>query len=364
MRSKSSHGLLKRSSRIYLRGLNKGKVEELKEFLRMYKNGINYMVVKYWSEKDFSDDLSGKDITDAIRDRFGITARLSQCISKQAKEVVKSQREKSKCKQRMPRVKSHVANLDSRFVKLEVFDGHFDMCLKLSSGLPKKPILFNRTKHLNQLIENRWEIGKSIRLGYDKKGLFIDLVLEKPKPEKRTEGKILGIDRGFNSMLFTSDGQQIGAELKDKIKKGGKRRKTYQHYITTEENRLLKELNLDGVKTIVMEDLRKIKINKRGRFSRNMNRLLSFWHYAKVGTRIQQICDEHGVSIQFKRPSYTSQRCFDCGNIDSRNRNGDRFKCLNCGSEYHSDYVGAKNLEQLGLAGCYSIRSLPSEVMA
>ena len=165
-------------------------------------------------------------------------------------------------------------------------------------------------------------------------------------------------------MLYTSDGQKIGTELKPQIKSAGKRRKSYHHYIETEENRLLKKLNLNGVNTVVSENLKYIKMNKRGKFSREGNRLLSYWHYAKVGNRLAQICEELGVSEELKSPYKTSQRCPDCGNIDRRNRRGERFLCLSCGHTDNADHVGAKNLEFLGLAGVYSLRSLTSGGMA
>jgi hypothetical protein len=56
----------------------------------------------------------------------------------------------------------------------------------------------------------------------------------------KEEGKVIGIDRGFNIMLATSDGQFIGEELKETIKRGGKRRKSWHHFIETEAYRYLK----------------------------------------------------------------------------------------------------------------------------
>ncbi len=50
----------------------------------------------------------------------------------------------------MPRIKVAIANLDSRFVKIESFNGLFDMCLKFGSGVPKLVIPFNWTKHTNK----------------------------------------------------------------------------------------------------------------------------------------------------------------------------------------------------------------------
>lgn len=264
----------------------------------------------------------------------------------------------------MPRIRKPVATLDSRFVTIQAFDGSFDMCLKFASGVPKMTVPFNWTEHTNRLRSDGWSLGRSIRIGHDSGGVFIELIFEKEKPPVRKEGAVVGIDRGLRSMLYTSDGKEIGAELAVKIKAAGKRRKSYHHYIATEENRLLKTLPLTGIQTLVLEQLKNVK---RGRGtgssrkrSRQSNRLLSFWHYARVGTRLIQRCEEAGVSINFKDPWKTSQHCPVCGNIDRRNRNGKRFLCLKCGHEDDADHNGAKNLELLGLAGVYSLRSLPN----
>jgi len=359
-------GWMRRASRIYLNDLNESKADNLIKFLNQYQQATNYTVVRLWSEKNMSSDLLPKEVTDVISERFDTTARLSQCIGKQAKEIISSQREKSKRKQRMPRMRSHTANLDGRFVEIEEFDGHFDMCIKTSSGVPKMVIPFNWTKHANKFREaekgKEWLLSNSIRLGYDEKGIFIDLIFEKERPKLRQTGKVLGMDRGYKCMLACSDGQRIGEELKEVIEHGGKRRKSYHHYIETETNRYLKQLNIENIDLIALEDLKNVKANKRGKFSRKVNRLLSFWHYAKVGKRLTQFCEETGIRISLKSPWKTSQRCSICGNIDRRNRKGERFKCLDsdCRSEMNADDNASRNLEALGLAGVYSLRSLTS----
>lgn len=357
-------GWMRRTSRIYLNSnVNKGKRERLKAFLNLFKNIVNFCIVYFWASHDTQDNnLPGRELIRRIEARYGVTARLSQCAAKQAKEAVLSQNELSKRKRRMPRLKSAIANLDSRFVTIEPFNGHFDMCLKFGSGVPNLIIPFNWTKHTNKFRNDGWVLSKSVRLGYNRKGLFIDLIFEKARPPLKEEGKVIGIDQGFNSMLVTSDGQVIGKELKEKIKKGGKRRKSWHHFIETETNRHLKKLNLDNVNLISLENLKNVKRGKRGKFSRNVNRLLSFWLYAKVGKRLTQICEEKGIRRRLKSPWKTSQRCAVCGNIDRRNRRGERFLCLSCGHTDTADHNASKNLELLGLAGVYSLRSLKSEV--
>jgi len=359
-------GWMRRASRIYLKDLNEGKADNLRQFLNQYQQATNYTVVRLWSEKDMTSDLLPKEVTDVISERFDTTARLSQCIGKQAKEIITSQRKRSKRKQKMPRMKSHTANLDGRFVEIEEFDGHFDMCIKTGSGVPKMVIPFNLTKHANKFINKGWMLSNSIRLGYDNIGIFIDLIYENEKPPLKQEGNVLGIDRGYNCIIACSNGQMIGKELKESIKKGGKRRKSYHHFIETETNRYLKQLDTENIKLIALEELKNVKANKRGKFSRNVNRLLSFWYYAKVGKRLTQFCEEKGIRISLKSPWKTSQRCSVCGNIDRRNRKGERFKCLDpdCKSEMNADYNASRNLEALGLAGVYSLRSLPNGGMS
>lgn len=361
-RYKRTHsGWMRRTSRIYLRCANNSKIDQLKAFLNHYQNVINYFIVMFWSSSTADENLSGNGTTQKACNRFNITARLSQCAAKQAKEIIRSQNEKSE--RTMPRFTTYLANLDSRFVKIEPFDGHFEMCLKLGSGIPKLVIPFNWTKHTNKFRNNEWELSKSVRLGYNRKGLFVDLIFEKARPELKDEGETIGIDSGFNTMLVTSDGNFIGGDIKETIKRGGKRRKTWHHFVETEANRCLKDLDLNNIKLISLENLKNVKKGKRGKFSRKVNRLLSFWLYAKVDERLTQVCEENGIRIDLKNPRKTSQRCSVCGNIDRKNRKGNRFLCLKCGYETNADYNASKNLEALGLAGVYSLRSLPTSSM-
>jgi IS605 OrfB family transposase len=213
---------------------------------------------------------------------------------------------------------------------------------------------------MNRLIGQGWRIGSTIRLGMDERGVWIELIFEKERPELRTEGKVIGIDRGYRKAFVTSDCQEIGAELRDQIRRKDRRSKTSYHHIKTELFRYLKRLKLEGVKTIVLEDLRHIKHGKRGTFSRHVNRLPSFWSLTRAVNWLRCRCEELGVRMIFVSPYKTSQRCHSCGKIDSRNRKGERFKCVSCGHEDDADRNAAKNLEYLGLAGVYSLRLLPN----
>jgi putative transposase len=356
---RKNSGSMRRASRVYLTQANVGKAAQLRLFLLLYFNVVNYFIERFWSMKDFTAALAEKALTSRAVNRFMVTARLAQCAAKQAKEVVRSQKER-KIKT-MPLMRRKVATLDNRFVKIEEFKGAaFDLAITFSSGLPKIAIPINQTAHMNRFLGQGWQIGSTIRLGMDVRGVWIEFIFERERPELRTEGKVIGIDRGFRNAFVTSDRQEIGAVLRDQIRRKGKRSKRAYRHIKTELFRHLKRLNLEGVKTIVLEDLRYIKHGKRGTFSRRVNRLLSFWSLTRAVNWLRCRCEELGVRIIFVSPYKTSQRCHSCGKIDSENRKGERFRCVKCGHEDDADHNAAMNLEYLGLAGVYSLRLLPS----
>lgn len=252
----------------------------------------------------------------------------------------------------MPLLRRKVATLDNRFVKIEEFKGEaFDLALRFASGMPKITIPINQTAHMNRLWGHGWQTGSTIRLGMNERGLWIELIFEKRRPELRAEGKVIGIDRGFRKAFVTSDGQEIGAELRDQIRRKGKRSKTSYYHIRTELFRCLKGLKLEGVKTIVLEDLRYIKHGKRGTFSRQVNRLLSFWSLTRAVDWLRCRCEELGVRIIFVSPYKTSQRWRRCGKIDSRNRKGERFRCVSCVREDDADPERGAESGILGIGG-------------
>ncbi|PKP55174.1 MAG: hypothetical protein CVT89_09225 [Candidatus Altiarchaeales archaeon HGW-Altiarchaeales-2] len=108
----------------------------------------------FWSDRTFGKELATKEITDCAVKKYQITARLSQALAKQAKEIILSQHKKSKTQQTMPIFRNISLNLDSRFWTLEKFNGSFDWALKLTPGFPKLIIPFNNTKHSLKFIND------------------------------------------------------------------------------------------------------------------------------------------------------------------------------------------------------------------
>ena len=69
---------MRRASRVYLICANVGKITQLRLFLLLYVNVVNYFIERFWSMEDFTPSLADKVITRRAVNRFKITARLAR----------------------------------------------------------------------------------------------------------------------------------------------------------------------------------------------------------------------------------------------------------------------------------------------
>ncbi|MFQ5873194.1 MAG: zinc ribbon domain-containing protein [Dehalococcoidia bacterium] len=144
------------------------------------------------------------------------------------------------------------------------------------------------------------------------------------------------------------------------IQNFAKRQKHTHAQIKSRIGQVLKQIDFSSMRVLCVEDLKRVKVLKRGTFPRTLNRRLSHWLYAYTAEVLVRRCEEYGVRLERKNPWETSQFCRHCRTWDRRNRKGDRFGCVHCGYSDHADHNAAKNLELLGLAGVYGLRLLPT----
>jgi len=351
--------MMRRTSRVYLNDLNAGKAETLKQFLHCCHDALQYFVDLFWQRKDFSARLADGETVHHGRDRFGLTTRLAQALAKQAKEMVRSAHAQG---QRKPRVRKHTVTLYSHFVKVEPFDGSLDWAVKLiGSGAPQMIIPVPSTSHLNKFLADGWPMAKTLRLGRDHRGrLFVDFIVEKPRPALKTEGQIVGMDNNYTNGLVFSDGQWVAQRLYALIQSFAPREKHTKAQIKSLIGRELKKIDFSALQVLCIENLKWVKHQTRGKFSRVFNRRLSHWLYAYTVSVLVRICEEQGIRLERKDPWKTSPFCRFCRKWDRRNRVGGRFLCVHCGHSEQADLNAAKNLAWLGEAGVYGLRSLPS----
>lgn len=100
-----------------------------------------------------------------------------------------------------------------------------------------------------------------------------------------------------------------------------------------------------GCGTIQMENLKGVSKN---------DKFLKDWTYSDLQQKITYKAFAEGISVQYVNPSYTSQRCSRCGEINEANRPKEEkgqayFKCINCGFETNADYNASLNLAVKGI---------------
>ena len=89
-----------------------------------------------------------------------------------------------------------------------------------------------------------------------------------------------------------------------------------------------------------------------------MRQLFRLKIYRNVSVAFKALVE--GFRHEQVNPSYGSQTCVCCDFVDSKNRDKDKFKCLNCGHEDLSDRVAAMNYarrfgdQEIGLHVPYS----------
>jgi IS605 OrfB family transposase len=168
----------------------------------------------------------------------------------------------------------------------------------------------------------------------------------------------LGIDLGVNNLVVTSDNrffkgvsvsldkmQRLRSSLQSKGTKSAKRHlkkvsRRQRLYMLDVNHRVSKQIvqGLTAGSTVVMEDLKGIREQRKGR---RLNRLLSRWSFYQFREFLTYKSEERGIKVVLVNPKNTSKTCSVCGQIGTRKKGF--FKCA-CGYSINSDLNGARNI--------------------
>jgi len=360
-----------RSSKISLKFSNKNKREKINLFIEEYKKVAQFFVDIFW-EMEKLPKLIDKENTDKVEDSW-LSQRAIQCAAKQASGIVRGTKEKNKrrlyiynkllkegktkrarklkkrideTKESKPELKTICPELDGRFVKIDLSnDTSFDGWLTISSlgNKLKLEIPFKKTDHLNNLL-SEGKLKNGIRLSNNS----FSFNIEKEK-ELKNEGKPIGLDIGIKKVFVSSD-KQIGKPDRDgwtleKIQKRlASRKKGSAGFRQTQEHRKnyinwnINQINFSDINILKLENIKNMRRNI------NTSRYMSHWTYTEIYNKLEMKCEESGVQIQKTSPTYTSQRCSQCGWVRKSNRKGEQFKCTACGYATDADLNASVNI--------------------
>ena len=264
--------------------------------------------------------------------------------------IVKSQRKKPENERTKPEFKGNSLDLNANIVMISDGDNSFDLWIKFK-GVGKHIIFEIPAKkhhHFNKYLD--WIRKKSARLRISTKGNFyLDIFFEKEQPEPKQDGNIIGLDCGFNKLLVNSDGQFLGTEFLEIVKKIQSKvqgSNAFKRALIERDqyvDKVVKQVDLGTTKTIVVEDLKGLKQNGK-RHTKKFNNKNQRWVYPRILNRLNQHCEVVGVQYHSVDPSYTSQRCHACGDIHKENRKNEMFRCISCGYTEDADLNASRNI--------------------
>ena len=364
-----------KASKLSIKFSNTEKLNQLKDFHDEYSKITKSFVDMLWN-MDKIPTLLPKTITSHLAGTTWLSARAIQASGKQASGIVRGTKQKTKQRQfivdKMIAAGEHKKarklqavidknpiskptqnevnpQLDGRFITINMDNKtSFDGWLTVSSigNKLKLEIPFKRTKHLNQMLDDGWVIkAGGVRLNRNN----FSLTLEREDVTKVTTGNIIGIDIGVKSVFSASDGQQAYDDnhghnlgtIQQKLarsKKGSLGYAKAQAHRTNHIHWIINKLNLNGVKKLKLERIKNLRKGKR------TSVFLNRWTYTEIFDKLEDKCIQSGVQIEFINPTYTSQRCSNCGWTRKRNRNGIRFKCDKCGFAANADLNASINI--------------------
>ena len=339
--------LMKRSVTVSVDLANDGKKLKLDSIFLESRRVVNLFIDKLWKLRDFSSKFIGFKVD------TWLSARMNQCLGKQALQIVKSQRKKKK--KHKPRFEKDVIELDERFVDVQFDDNTFDIWVKIASIENRMSINLpaRKHKHLNRYFNDGWTLKKSMRLRKFEGRYFIDLYFEKEQAELATTGASIGCDIGYKKLIALSDGRTTDIDFTkvyEKIVRKKQASKQFKKTLKERDNLINREINkldLSMLKTLVVEDLKNVK--HKSRFSKQFNNKLSRWSYPRVLDKLNRVCEERGIKFIKVNPAYTSQTCNVCDFIHKDNRHGVLFKCLKCGMTMDADLNAAINILHRGV---------------
>lgn len=378
------------------------KRQKLDSFFAEYARVVNGFIELYWN----SDKLPGK----ANAEVYGkidswMMGKSRKCAANQAIKILKSVAKKDKQKTYQAYKKAYskakernrdiLGILSARWsewskerslrhrIKMPVFNGNtidlnsdlvriqdanksseFDLWIRLGSIFGNRESLILPTKHherSRRFEKTGWTQRKSICLRRDSQSrYYADVFWEKENLKTSQQGQAVGVDIGINKLLTTSDGEELGTELRSKLDKLNRRkqssrnwnqtRKEIKDYIGFVTNRFPWDTDV-----VVMENILNITQKTRGRVGKATRKLLGHWNIDLIYRRMSEKAEMNRVHLVFTEPAYSSQTCNSCGAIDKKSRNGELFKCTACGHADDADVNGAKNILQHFLDGHFTV---------
>jgi putative transposase len=340
-----------------------GKFKELEYIVKTFNQICQHIIDYGWEQKTWNKNKLHYGTYKILREKYPkFSSAMLQTARDQASEILKRTL-KSKKKLSKP-IKQEFSGIryDKRCLSI-MFDKNI-ISINTTFGRIKFP--FKLAKYYEQYKD--WIYTNAQLIRQKDKNYYINIQMYQELPKKKEEIKVLGIDLGIKKVAVTSDNifynskhlknikgkyQRLKRHLQSKGTKSAKRR---LKKLSGKENRFVRDVNHCISKKIVntnntvfaLENLKNIRKNTRT-YNKKLNKMIGNWSFGQLQSFIKYKAERQGKSIIYIKPNYTSQQCSKCGCIEKKNRNGNVFKCVECGFQVDADLNASKNIARIGI---------------
>jgi transposase len=394
-----------RSTKCTLNSSTTSKKKELEIILKEYSNVVNFFIKHFWNKKITKKDLT-KNVFN-LPDTW-LSSRMKQVAAREALDMIKSTDDVIESNKEM--IALNISAMESKIEEIKTRENTRQNRRKINNlhckikknqmkhdmMQPQKPKHRGKRMCLSALICNLQENKESHKFNFwlhlssigNKMSLDLPIVFHRHYKELQRKGNRLnsyivtkdnvqfvfeietgpkkkvkhltGIDSGINALASTSNGNQIGTDIKEiiyKIKRckhGSKRQKRLREYLKQRMNETAKEL-VKNTDLLVVEKLKNLNKNSKlkERKSKNFRSVIGIWMYRYWLQRLEMCCEDNRVSFRTISPYNTSVQCSRCGYADKTNRNGKSFKCKKCCHTCNADLNAALNILKRFVTGKY-----------
>jgi len=326
-----------------------------------YLSACNWLSEIVFKTRETKTNKLHKLYYSTIRDKFQLQSQLTCSLFRQVSSTYRGMRTRKKWK--LAVFKRPVLPIcfrrDFNVSKRNGFT-IWNQPIQMFSDLPDNHLKDSKIKN----IKNKW---------------YVILTYEIEIPDPKTNGTVVGVDRGIKRILVASTKSKNplfvkGGRLESLRKNIRNTKSRVQAVGTRSSKRLLQRLDRKeksvteevlhitsktlaqysesvSAKTVVFEDLsegiRESSKSKGKRFRKQVHS----WAYSSLLFKCKYKLEAKGISVALVDPKNTSRGCPSCGFISEKNRKGIKFNCKSCGYSNDADLVGSMNIRNRFISG-------------
>ena len=341
--------------------------KDLMDTIKIYNHTVQHVIDVGWALKTFDKSTLHVKTYKEIREKHrSLQSSLVQCARDMASDMLK--RERFKYNKPVKQVLSGVRYNQRTFTP---FLESGMISISTIRGRKRYPLAI--PEYFQQYLINGRITSLTLHYSKRRKKIIAFLALELPDIPAEEPSSYLGVDRGIKRVAVCSNNtfyptnhilaikwkyQQLRNSLQSKGTRSAKRKLWLlsgreRRFMTDENRKIAKWICNMPYNCVVLENIRGLKqhCKKKKKVSKKVRRKFGNWSYYQLEQFIIQRAQKVAKTVLFVNPSYTSQKCSQCGYIAKSNRRSQsELHCSKCFFTLNADLNAARNLSNFGKA--------------